>query len=72
VSPGPISTPLYGKLGLPDAELQATAQALTAQVPAHRFGDPNEVAQTILFFASDEAPFIVGSELIIDGGMINL
>jgi NAD(P)-dependent dehydrogenase (short-subunit alcohol dehydrogenase family) len=69
VSPGPIATPLYGKFGLSEADRRAMAASLTSRVPARRFGQPREVAQSILFFASDEAAFTVGSELIIDGGL---
>jgi len=72
VSPGPISTPLYGKLGLPDAELKAVAASIQSQVPIGRFGSPAEIAKAFVFFASDESAFTVGSELVIDGGMINL
>ncbi len=72
ISPGPISTPLYNKLGLSEAEQQAMSDSLKSQVPARRFGTPKEIAQTVVFFASDEAAFTVGSELVIDGGMINL
>jgi NAD(P)-dependent dehydrogenase (short-subunit alcohol dehydrogenase family) len=68
VSPGPIATPLYGKLGMSEADTKARA----AQIPVGRFGDAGEVAKTIIFLASDEAPYIVGSELVIDGGMSNL
>jgi NAD(P)-dependent dehydrogenase (short-subunit alcohol dehydrogenase family) len=69
VSPGPISTPLYGKLGFSEADLQKTADAIRSQVPAGRFGEPSEVAKTVVFLASDEAAFMVGSEILIDGGM---
>jgi NAD(P)-dependent dehydrogenase (short-subunit alcohol dehydrogenase family) len=69
ISPGPIDTPLNGKLGLPPAELAARAKAVVELVPAGRFGRPEEVANTAVFLASDEAPFIVGSEIIIDGGL---
>lgn len=69
VSPGPISTPLYGKLGFSEADLQKTADAIKGQVPAGRFGEPSEVAKTVVFLASDEAAFMVGSEILIDGGM---
>jgi NAD(P)-dependent dehydrogenase (short-subunit alcohol dehydrogenase family) len=72
VSPGPIATPLYGKLGLTKENLQAVSGALMNQVPAKRFGSPEEVAQAILFLASDESAFTVGSELIIDGGLSTL
>jgi NAD(P)-dependent dehydrogenase (short-subunit alcohol dehydrogenase family) len=72
VSPGPISTPLYGKLGLSEAELKSVAASIQGQVPAGRFGTPDEIARAIVFLASDESAFTVGSELLIDGGMSNL
>ena len=72
VSPGPIATPLYGKLGLAKADLESVSESLKNQVPARRFGNPSEVAQAIVFFASDEAAFTVGSELVMDGGMSTL
>jgi len=65
VSAGPIDTPLYGKLGMS----QAGAATLTSQVPAGRFGKPSEIANAVVFLASDEAAFTVGAELLIDGGM---
>ncbi len=72
VSPGPISTPLYGKLGMDAAELEKMAGAILGQIPAGRFGEPSEIAKAIVFLASDESAFTVGSELIIDGGMSTL
>jgi NAD(P)-dependent dehydrogenase (short-subunit alcohol dehydrogenase family) len=72
VSPGPIATPLYSKLGLSEANLKAVSASIQSQVPAGRFGDPSEIAHAIVFLASDESAFTVGSELLIDGGMGNL
>ena len=69
ISPGPIATPLYSKLGLSAAELKATSEALQGQVPAKRFGRPAEIASAVVFLASDESAYTVGSELIIDGGL---
>jgi NAD(P)-dependent dehydrogenase (short-subunit alcohol dehydrogenase family) len=68
ISPGPVATPLHGKIGMDAAGIAG----LVAQIPAGRRGDPSEIAQAAVFFASDEAAFIVGSELIIDGGMSTL
>jgi NAD(P)-dependent dehydrogenase (short-subunit alcohol dehydrogenase family) len=68
ISGGPISTPVYSKLGMGDAQLKALEQ----QIPAKRMGKPSEVAQAVVYFASDESAFTVGSELVIDGGMSNL
>jgi NAD(P)-dependent dehydrogenase (short-subunit alcohol dehydrogenase family) len=72
VSAGPIATPLYGKLGLPADQLKGVADSIQQQVPVKRFGTPAEYASTVVYFASDESAFTVGSELIIDGGMSNL
>lgn len=72
ISPGPISTPLYGKLGLSEADLKNVATSIQGQVPAGRFGNASEIANAVVFLASDEAAFTVGSELLIDGGMSNI
>lgn len=72
VSPGPITTPLYGKLGMDAAALEATAAQIQSQVPLGRFGQPVEVAATVLHLASAESAFIVGTEIVIDGGMSQL
>jgi len=69
VSPGPIGTPFWGKIGLPDDVLQGAAEAITNQVPVKRFGQPEEVAKAVLFLASDDASFIVGHEIAVDGGI---
>jgi NAD(P)-dependent dehydrogenase (short-subunit alcohol dehydrogenase family) len=72
VSAGPIATPLYSKLGLPADQLKGVADSIQQQVPIKRFGTPTEFARTVLYFASDDSAFTVGSELLIDGGMSNL
>jgi NAD(P)-dependent dehydrogenase (short-subunit alcohol dehydrogenase family) len=68
VSAGPIATPLYDKLGMGEAGLKA----LQDQIPVQRIGKPVEIADAVIFLASDESAFVVGSELVIDGGMSNL
>jgi NAD(P)-dependent dehydrogenase (short-subunit alcohol dehydrogenase family) len=69
VSPGPIATPIFGKLGLPQAAVEQMAAGILAQVPLNRFGEPNEIASSVVFLCSTDAAFITGQELIIDGGM---
>ncbi|HET7215329.1 MAG TPA: SDR family oxidoreductase [Terriglobia bacterium] len=69
VSPGPISTPLYGKLGLPTEAVEAFAANIVSQVPLKRFGRPEEVAQTALFLASNASSYVTGVELNVDGGI---
>jgi NAD(P)-dependent dehydrogenase (short-subunit alcohol dehydrogenase family) len=72
VSPGPVQTPLYGKLGFTEAQLQEVAGSIMGQIPAGRFGAPSEIAKAVVFLASDESTFTVGAELVIDGGMSTL
>jgi NAD(P)-dependent dehydrogenase (short-subunit alcohol dehydrogenase family) len=69
VSPGPISTPLYDKLGLSETDLKKISASIQSQVPAGRFGKPSEVASAVVFLASDESAYAVGSEIQVDGGM---
>jgi NAD(P)-dependent dehydrogenase (short-subunit alcohol dehydrogenase family) len=68
VSPGPIATPLHAKLGMGETEIAG----LVAQIPAGRRGRVDELAKAVVFLASDEAAFTVGSELIVDSGMSTL
>ena len=63
VSAGPIMTPVHS--GRSDDE----KAAFVKQIPAGRFGEPREIANAVVFLASDEAAFTVGAELLIDGGM---
>jgi NAD(P)-dependent dehydrogenase (short-subunit alcohol dehydrogenase family) len=72
VSAGPIETPLYSKLGFSEEQLKAVATSIAGQVPLARFGKPSEIAQAIVYFASDESAYTVASELLIDGGMSNI
>jgi len=72
VSPGPIATALYGKLGLDADALKATAAQIQSQIPLKRFGTPQEIASTVLHLSAPESAFIVGTEIIADGGMTQL
>jgi NAD(P)-dependent dehydrogenase (short-subunit alcohol dehydrogenase family) len=72
LSPGPVSTPIYGKLGLDAKALEATAAQIQNQIPLGRFGTPEEIASTVLHLASPESGYIVGTEIIADGGMSQL
>jgi len=69
VSPGPIATPIYGKLGLPKEVVDAFAANIVSQVPLKRFGNPEEVAQTALFLASTASSYVTGVEWNVDGGL---
>lgn len=69
LAPGPVETPIYGKMEMPKDQLDAMAHGFAAQVPLGRFGTSEELAKAALFLASDDASFITGEELIVDGGI---
>ena len=72
ISPGSISTPILSKSGLPTEQVQQIAEVLRNQIPLKRFGNPIEIAKAAVFLASDESSFMLGSEMIIDGGTSTL
>jgi NAD(P)-dependent dehydrogenase (short-subunit alcohol dehydrogenase family) len=69
IAPGPIETPLYGKMDLPMDVVEEMGKGFAAQVPLGRFGSSEEVANLALFLASDEASYINGAEFEVDGGL---
>ena len=69
VSPGPIETPIWSKSNLTEEQIGGFAEGISGQVPLGRFGKGVEVANTALFLASEEASYITGSEIPVDGGM---
>jgi len=71
VSPGPVTTPLHEKL-VPAEALEETAAGIRSLIPLGRFGTPDEIAKIAVFFASDDSSFVLGAELIADGGMATL
>ncbi len=65
ICPGPIETPLLAEL-LADP---ARRQRRLVHIPIGRFGRPEEIAKAALFLASDDASFVTGSALVVDGGI---
>jgi NAD(P)-dependent dehydrogenase (short-subunit alcohol dehydrogenase family) len=70
VQPGPITTPIFGKLGLPAEAVTGFLQTTTEKIPLARLGAPEDVARAALFLASDESAFVTGHELSVDGGLL--
>ena len=72
ISPGPIETPIYGKTGMSAEALQQMAGTVIGKVPVGRFGQADEVAKAVLFLASDDSSYILGEDLLVDGGMATI
>jgi NAD(P)-dependent dehydrogenase (short-subunit alcohol dehydrogenase family) len=53
---------------MPAEAVQTMAAGLMAQIPMGRFGQADEVAKAILFLASDDSSFMLGEEIVVDGG----
>ncbi len=69
VNPGPIETPIFGKTGMTEEQLQGFAQTVQGSVPMGRFGQSEEVAKLVTFLASDAASYVTGGEYNVDGGV---
>jgi NAD(P)-dependent dehydrogenase (short-subunit alcohol dehydrogenase family) len=68
ISPGPIKTPILDGLAETDEQRQGILQQLTSMVPLGRMGEPDEIGKAAVFLASQDASFIAGAELFVDGG----
>jgi len=71
ISPGPIVSTFLSR-ELSAEELQQTKDWIISQVPMKRFGDPEDIAAAVLYLTSSESAYVIGADLIIDGGMRTL
>lgn len=72
ISPGPTATPGLQGLASTEAEWRQLDAQLSAQVPLGRLGQPDEIGRAAVFLASDDASFVNGIELFVDGGMAQI
>lgn len=78
VSPGLIETPILRGVGQSEhpgqteAEFRDYLASAAAQIPIGRLGQPDEIAAAVLFLASDASSYMLGSELVVDGGFAEL
>ncbi len=72
VSPGTIETPIHRGPDETDAHFQAYVARIGEQVPAGRIGKPADIAAAVLFLASDASRYMLGAEMVIDGGRAEL
>jgi NAD(P)-dependent dehydrogenase (short-subunit alcohol dehydrogenase family) len=68
IHPGPVKTPLFDKFVNSQPDPEAAEKSHIGYVPMGRLGRPDEIANGVLFLASDEASFITGADLSVDGG----
>jgi NAD(P)-dependent dehydrogenase (short-subunit alcohol dehydrogenase family) len=69
LSPGPIQTPIFGKAGLDQQQIDGFIEGIKSRVPLGRIGNPEEVAATALYLAAD-ATFMTGGEIVVGGGLV--
>lgn len=69
VSPGPTETEILNKIGLDEAELKALHEWIIERVPLKKMGTADDVAKMVAYLCSEQAKFITGAEVIMDGGM---
>jgi NAD(P)-dependent dehydrogenase (short-subunit alcohol dehydrogenase family) len=70
VSPGPIETPAgFARTGLSKEVMDEMIKGFVSMVPMKRIGQPEEIAGTVAFLASQDASFITGAEIPVDGGL---
>lgn len=72
LSPGPVMTPIIGKMGIDEVKFGAFEKHMAQVIPLGRLGRPEELASAALFLASDESSFITGVDLCVDGGLSQL
>ena len=71
VSPGYIKTNIFNNTGLTTEQIEGAVQGIIPTLPFKRFGEASEIAKTVLFLASDDASYIHGAEIAVDGGLSN-
>lgn len=69
ISPGPIETGFFDRVGMPEDEAKQMEEGITSQVPLGRFGTAEETAAVACFLLSSDASYVTGADYVVDGGM---
>ncbi|HDR9510230.1 short-chain dehydrogenase [Burkholderia cepacia] len=72
IAPGGMDTPLLGKWGMSDEDVRNFKSEFAKTIPVGHLGKAEDIAYAALYLASDESSYVVGSELIVDGGASQL
>lgn len=68
LSPGPVETPIFGRNGATAEEIDGMKTYMADITPIKRLGNVEEIAEGFLYLASDDSKFMVGGDLVLDGG----
>ena len=71
ITPGTTDTPAFDKF-VPAEQIEAVKQHFAGVMPIGRIGQPSDIGKTAVFLASDDSSFMLGAELLVDGGMTYL
>jgi NAD(P)-dependent dehydrogenase (short-subunit alcohol dehydrogenase family) len=71
ITPGTTDTPAFDKF-VPAEQIEAVKQHFAEIMPIGRIGQPSDIGKTAVFLASDDSSFMLGAELLVDGGMTYL
>ncbi|HEU0228831.1 MAG TPA: SDR family oxidoreductase [Arachidicoccus soli] len=71
LSPGTVDTPVFGKF-IPEEQLEVVKKQFVDGIPIGRIGQPSDIGKTAVFLASDDSLFMIGNEILVDGGSVNL
>jgi NAD(P)-dependent dehydrogenase (short-subunit alcohol dehydrogenase family) len=69
VAPGPIETPIFGRLGMEKQQVDQMLEQFAAMVPLKRAGKAEEVAAVVAFLASEDSSYITAAEIPVGGGI---
>jgi NAD(P)-dependent dehydrogenase (short-subunit alcohol dehydrogenase family) len=72
LSPGTIDTPVFDKFGIPTEAIAQAKAGFIELIPLKRIGQPREMGRVAVFLASEDSSFLLGTEVLADGGVINL
>jgi NAD(P)-dependent dehydrogenase (short-subunit alcohol dehydrogenase family) len=71
ITPGTTDTPAFDKF-VPADQIEAIKKHYASEMPTGRIGQPSDIGKAAVFLASDESSFMLGAELLVDGGMTYL
>ena len=69
LSPGPIETPIFGRSGMSQEQVDGFKEYMSSTVPIKRLGTEEEMANGFLFLASNDSSYMLGGEIVLDGGL---